>query len=144
MPTLPIVSVHTPQSKSCKHFSCLPKRETYSARYLLWVIFLQTLGTQYAFSNFTLCSLLRLPVSTPNLGPTTFAPFTYSRCSDQATEWTIRDSITGTRRNFRFSESPDRFRGPPSLLSKGYSGVFSKSKAAWMRKWPLTSTYYRG
>jgi hypothetical protein len=35
-PSLPTHSVlHTSQSKSCMHFSCLPKRETYSARYFL-------------------------------------------------------------------------------------------------------------
>jgi hypothetical protein len=98
-------------------------------------------STPYETSHY---SLLRPPVSNPILGPITSARFTYSRCSDQATRWTIRGSITGTRRNYLFFESPDRFRGPPSLLSNGYRGVFSASKAARMCNWPLTSVYYRG
>ena len=134
-PSLPMASVlHMSQSKSCMHFSCLPKRETYvySTRYFLWLIFLHTFGTEYALWNFPLCSLLRLPVNNPILGPITSARFTYSRCSDQATGWTIRGSITGTRRNILFFESPDRFRGPPRLLSNGYHEVFSESNAAGM------------
>jgi hypothetical protein len=121
-----------------------PYARKYSARYFLWLIFLQTFGTEYALWNFPLCSLLRLPVSNPILGPTTSARFTYSRCSDQATGWTIRGSITGTRRNFLFFESPDQFRGPPSLLSNGYRGVFSESNATGMCNWPLNSIYYQG
>jgi hypothetical protein len=134
-PSLSMVSVlQMSQSKSCMHFSCLPKREIYSARHFLWPFFLQTFGTQYALWNFLLCSLLRLPVSNPILGPTTSARFTYSRCSDQATGWTIRGLITGTRRNFLFFANPDLFTGPPSLLSNGYRGVFSESDAAGMCK----------
>lgn len=115
-----MVSVlHMSQSKSCMHFLCLPKRETYSARYFLWPFFLQTFGTEYALWNFLLCSLLRLLVSNPILGPTTSAQFTYSRCSDQATGWTTSGSITGTRSNFLFFESQGPTQSPIKRVPGG-------------------------
>jgi hypothetical protein len=40
-----------------------------------------------------------------------------------------RDSIPGGARFFSFSQRPDRFWGPPSLLFNGYRGALS----AWLK-----------
>jgi hypothetical protein len=39
---------------------------------------------------------------------------------------------------------PNRFWGPPSLLSSGYQGFFPGGKAAGTWSWSLTSIYYQG
>jgi hypothetical protein len=47
-------------------------------------------------------------------------------------------------RIFPSPRRPDRLRCPPSLLSNGYRGLFTRDKATGTWSWPLTSSWCRG